>query len=214
MADITLQTPEKKKVGRRTVITAIVISAAIALGAYWYVSSRTVYIDLSQVQAPVVSLAAPDSGQLQAVFVRVGDMVQKNQPIALVGNDVVKAKTDGEIISVDKNIGEYENALTGQDIVATMIDPTQLRVVGTIDEDKGFSAIQVGDIAKFTVDAFGGKTYYGVVDEVGQTSVSSITSNIFNQRPTNQFNIYIRFDPARYPELKNGMSARIWVYTR
>ncbi len=214
MTDTTLQTPGGNKIGRRTVIAAVLIAAAVALGAYWYVSARTVYIDLSQVKAPVVSLAAPDSGQLQAVFVQVGETVKKNQPVALVGNDVVKAKTDGEIISVDKNIGEYENAATGQNVVATMIDPTELRVVGTIDEDKGFSAIQVGDIAKFTVDAFGGKTYYGVVDAVGQTSIASITSNIFNQRPTNQFDIYVRFDPTRYPELKNGMSARIWIYTQ
>ncbi len=40
----------------------------------------------------------------------------------------------------------------------------------------------------------------------------NVTSNIFNQRPVNEFNVYVRFDPARYPEPKNGMSARIWVY--
>lgn len=70
----------------------------------------------------------------------------------------------------------------------------------------------MGDVAKFTVDTFGSKEYYGVVDEISQTSQSSVTNNIFNQRPTNVFDVYVRFDPARYPELKSGMSARIWVY--
>ena len=72
----------------------------------------------------------------------------------------------------------------------------------------------VGDVAKFTVDTFGSKEYYGVVDEVGQTSQISATSNIFNQRPVNEFDVYVRFDPAKYPELKDGMSARIWVYVK
>ena len=70
----------------------------------------------------------------------------------------------------------------------------------------------MGDVAKFTVDTFGSKEYVGVVDEVAQASQVSATSNIFNQRPVNEFNVYVRFDPAKYPELKNGMSARIWVY--
>jgi hypothetical protein len=38
--------------------------------------------------------------------------------------------------------------------------------------------------------------------------------NIFNQRPTNKFNVYVRFNPAKYPELKSGMSARIWIYKK
>ncbi len=148
------------------------------------------------------------------MFVHVGDLVTANQPVARVGDGVVESQTGGEIVSVDQNIGEFENAMTGQAVVATMIDPTQLRVVGRLDEDKGLAEVKVGDVAKFTVDAFGSKEYYGVVDEIGQISQGYTTSNIFSQRPTDQFNVYVRFDPARYPELKDGMSARIWVYVK
>ncbi len=210
--DITTN-QQRARQNRRTVIWAIVAALAIVIGAYWYVAAQTVYIDLSQVQAPIISLAPSISGQLQAVFVNVGSAVTPNQPVARVGGQIVEAQTTGEIVSVDENIGEYENAMTGQGAVATMIEPTQLRVVGEIDEDKGLSAIKVGDVAKFTVDAFGSKEYYGVVDEIGQISASSVTSNVFDQRPTNRFDVYVRFDPSRYPELKDGMSARIWVYT-
>ncbi|HTY39544.1 MAG TPA: hypothetical protein VMC43_00400, partial [Candidatus Paceibacterota bacterium] len=177
-------------------------------------SSRMVYIDLSVVQAPVIRLSPTTSGPLRSVFVKVGDLVTANQPIARVGNEIVKSETNGEIVSIDQNIGEYESALTGQSVVATMIDPAQIRVVGHLDEDKGLANVAVGNIAKFTVDAFGSKEYYGVVDEVGRTSVSDTTSNIFSQRPTYQFNVYVRFDQTKYPELKDGMSARIWVYTK
>lgn len=199
---------------RHFIIIAFLICLVIVLGAYWYVSAKTVYIDLSEIQAPVISLSPAASGQLQAVFVNVGETVTANQPIARVGDEVVESQTSGEIVSVDQNIGEFENAMTGQAVVATMIDPTQLRVVGRLDEDKGLSAVNVGDVAKFTVDAFGSKEYYGVVDEIGQIAQGDTTSNIFSQRPTDQFNVYVRFDPARYPELKDGMSARIWVYVQ
>jgi multidrug resistance efflux pump len=209
-----LEAKKKRRSTRTVVLSAFILSLAIIGGAYWYVSSKTVYIDLSVIQAPVINLSPTNSGPLQAVYVNVGDMVKANEPIARVGDGIVESQTSGEIVSVDQNIGEYENAMTGQSIVATMVDPTQLRVVGHLDEDKGLSSVKVGDVAMFTVDAFGSKKYYGVVDEIGQVSEGDTTSNIFNQRPTNQFNIYVRFNTNTYSELKDGMSARIWIYTK
>lgn len=197
------------------IVGALVVIGAIGGGVYFYVSSKTIYIDQSDIMAPLINLSPVNSGNLQAVFVKVGDMVAPNAPIAQVGSEIVEAKTAGEIISVDQNIGEYENALTGQAKVATMIDPTQLRVVGHLDENKGLASIQIGDPATFTVDTFGGKQYQGVVDEVAPSAEQqSVVFNISDQRPTNEFDVYVRFDPAKYPELKNGMSARIWVYEK
>ena len=107
-----------------------------------------------------------NSGVLQAVFAKAGDTVTMDEPVAQVGNEIVKAEASGQIVSVDQNIGEFENPLTGQAVVATMVDPTQLRVVGHLDENKGLANVAVGDPATFTVDAFGGKQYRGIVDEV------------------------------------------------
>jgi multidrug resistance efflux pump len=214
MAEAELKTGLKPRAKRRSsalwIFVVLVVAVAVGGVIYWDVSSQMVYIDQSVIQAPVINLSPTTSGQLQAVFVNVGDVVTANQPIVRVGDNVVESKTGGEIISVDQNIGELENP--GQSVVATMIDPARLRVVGHLDENKGLSDVKVGEVARFTVDTFGSKEYYGVVDEVGQASQLSVTSNIFNQRPVNEFNVYVRFDPARYPELKNGMSARIWVY--
>ena len=197
------------------IIGALVVAGGIFAGAYFYVSSKTVYIDQSVVQAPLVNLSATDSGPLQAVYVKAGDTVTANEPVARVGDEVVESQTSGEIVTVDQNIGEYENALTGQAIVATMIDPTQLRVVGHLDENKGLASIQVGDSATFTVDTFGSQQFEGIVDEVAPISEQgSVVFSISDQRPTNQFDVYVRFDPTKYPQLKSGMSARIWVYTK
>jgi multidrug resistance efflux pump len=195
------------------VIGALVVIFAVGGGLYWYVNAKTVYIDLSQITAPLIDLSPVNSGVLEAVYVNVGDDVAINTPVARVGDEIVKAKVAGEIVSVDNNIGEYVNAITGQGTVASMIDPTQLRVVGNIDENKGLADVQVGDAATFTVDAFGSQVFKGVVDEVSPTSnQSDVVFNISDQRPTNQFAIKVRFDPAQYPQLKNGMSAKIWVY--
>ena len=195
-------------------LVGIIIIACCGLGVYLYLSSQYVYIDQSVIEAPIISLASSNSDVLQAIFVKDGDAVKVDEPIARVGDQIIKANVDGFIVTINKNIGQYENALSGQATVATMIDPTQLRVVGLLDEDKGLVNIKVGDVSKFTVDTFGSKEYYGVVDEISQVSEASVVNNIFNQRPTNKFNVYIRFDSNRYPELKSGMSARLWVYVR
>ncbi len=214
------ESEKKKSAGGRGklilwVIIGLVAITAVGGGLYYYVSSKTVYIDLSQIQAPLINLSPTNSGVLQAVYVNPGDTVAANQPIALVGNQVVEAQTAGEIVSTNNDIGQYMNTMTGQGAVATMIDPTQLRVVGNLDENKGLDNVKVGDPATFTVDAFGGEQFKGVVDEVAPTSEqSSVVFNISDQRPTNQFAVYVRFDPSQYPQLKNGMSARIWVYTQ
>jgi multidrug resistance efflux pump len=210
--------PEKNNNRRKIMLAtigAIIVGGVIGGGAYYYVSGKTIFIDQSIVQAPIINLSPTNGGALQAVFVKAGDMVTTNEPVARVGDQIVEAKTNGEIVSVDQNIGEYENPLTGQANVATMIDPTQLRVVGALDENKGLANIQVGDAATFTVDAFGSKSFEGVVDEVAPSAnQESVVFNISTQRPTNQFDVYIRFDPTKYPELKNGMSARVWIYTQ
>jgi len=195
------------------IVGGFIVLGGIGGGVYFYVSSKSVYIDQSVISAPLINLSPVNSGVLNELFVKEGDMVVANQSVARVGSEIVKAKTAGEIVSVNDNIGQFLNTLTGQGTVASMIDPSQLRVVGHLAEDKGLSDVQVGDAVTFTVDAFSGKQYTGIVDEVSPTSrESDVVFNISDQRPTNEFDVKVRFDPAKYPELKNGMSARIWVY--
>ena len=88
-----------------------------------------------------------------------------------------------------------------------------MRVVARIDEDKGLVDIHEGQHVDFTVDAFGSKTFSGVVDEISPTSrQNDIVFTISDKRPTNQFDVKIRFDNNEYFELKNGMSAKVWIY--
>jgi multidrug resistance efflux pump len=199
----------------RNEIIAVIAVFVIILGLiagliYWNIVSSRVYVENSVISAPVTNLSPTVGGTLQEVFVNVGDLVQIDAPIARVGDELIKANSEGQILSIDTNIGD--NFTSGQ-TVATMINPDDLRVVGQVEEDKGLKDIKVGQEAIFTVDAFGSKQYSGIVDQINPTSdAGDIVFNISNTRQENNFDVKVRFDINQYPELKNGMSAKLWIY--
>ncbi len=193
---------------------ALISLAALIAGSllYWQSSSTRIGIDSSLIAAPLIDLSPAAGGQLEETYVNVGDVVPANTEVAKVGDEIIKTKIGGEIVSVEKNIGKSFSP--GQAVVS-MIDRGELRVVGTIDENKGLSQIKVGQLANFSVDAFGSKTYDGVVDEVSPTSrQTGVLFNISDQRPTQQFDIKVRFNQDQYPELKNGMSAKLTIFIK
>jgi len=199
----------------RTKIIALIAIIVIILGGiggfiYWKVASSQVYVENSVISASITSLSPITGGVLQEVFVNVGDIVQTSAPIARIGNELIKTNSNGQILSIDTNIGD--NFATGQ-TVATMINPNDLRVVGQVKEDKGLADIKIGQEAIFKVDAFGSKQYTGIVDQINPTSdTGDIVFNISNARQENNFDVKVRFDINQYPELKNGMSAKLWIY--
>lgn len=188
----------------------ILIAAGVA--AYFIFSRNQIAIDTASISAPLIDLSPTVSGHLNAVYANEGDTLPANAPIALIGTEVVKTKVAGLIVQVNDTVGAQ--IAPGQ-AVAEMIDPSQLRVVGRIDENKGLAQIRVGDPVTFTVDAFGGTVFTAIVDEIAPTSnQSGIVFNISSQREVQQFDIKARFDTSAYPQLKNGMSARMWIHTQ
>jgi multidrug resistance efflux pump len=192
------------------ILGLVLVVGAIGGGIYWYIASQRIYVDMAYVQAPLINLSPVHGGTLQDVMVNTGDTVAANTVVAQVGNELVKTNIAGLIVNTNTQLGTTINP--GQTVV-TMIDPTQLRVVGQVDENKGLSTIHVGDPVVFTVDAFGSKEYRGIVDEISPTSrKSDVVFNISDQRPVEQFDVKVRYDVRAYPELKNGMSAKLWIY--
>jgi len=190
----------------------IVVGGGIAGAAYFAVNSNRVSIDKADVEAPQTVLGPTVPGTLMQVYVAPGDTVAAGTVVAEVGTELIRSTSGGLVINTDNDIGASVAPGTA---VVTMIDPTQLRVVAQVDENKGLSSIAVGDSATFTVDAFGSKQFTGVVDEVSPTShASGVVFNISDQRQTQTFDVKVRFDVAAHPELKNGMSARLTIYTK
>lgn len=207
--------PKNTSARRKWIRTGIivVVIALIATGIiYLEVWSKRVYVDTASIVAPEIVLSPSQSGTLEDVYVNEGDSVNANQTVARVGNQLLQSKVAGIIVSVPDTVGAQ---VTPGTAVVTMIDPTQLRVVGEVDENKGLSRIQVGDTVTFTVDAFGSKQFPAVIDEISPTSQQSqVVFNISDQREEQQFDVKARFDTTAYPQLKNGMSARMWIYTQ
>ena len=191
---------------------ALLIIIAGLTAAYLIITSTRVSVDTASIEAPLINLTPAAPGHLNALYVHTGDMVAANQQVAIVGTQVITSRVAGLVVAVDDAVGAEVDATTA---VVTIIDPSQLRVVGRIDENKGLAQIHVGDPVTFTVDAFGGKTFAGVIDEISPTSnQSGIVFNISDQRQVQQFDVKARFDTSAYPDLRNGMSARMVIYTR
>ncbi|MDB5265657.1 MAG: hemolysin [Parcubacteria group bacterium] len=190
----------------------LIVGGAIGALAYLGVSSQRVSIDTSQIQAPEIQLAPTTPGVLKQMYVQAGDTIPANTVVAQVGTELIKSTSAGLVISTSDQVGAIVSAASP---VATMIDPTALRVVGQIDENKGLSRVAVGDRAEFTVDAFGSQKFEGVVDEVSPTShAADVVFSISDKRQVQTFDVKVAYDQTQYPQLKNGMSARISVFTK
>ncbi len=192
-------------------IILVLITGAVASGlVYFYSYTSKISIDKAEISANKIDLAAKTPGTLEETFVNEGDVVAADTVVARVGTTLIKTDTAGTIITVKKNVGTIFPAGTP---VVSMIESGQLKVSGRLAEDKGLKDVRIGQTASFTVDAFGGKKYYGIVDEISPTSrESGVSFSISDKRETKEFEIKIRFDATTYPELKNGMSAKISIY--
>ena len=204
-----------RHINRDTIIItgAVVLLIALSAGyAVWQNISSRVYIDKAELRAPQIELSSRNGGVLREVMVNEGDMVLAHTPVARVGDELIKTEKDGLVIITNKALGQL--FAPGQAVV-TMIESKELRVIGRIEEDKGLDKIMVGQRAVFTFDALGSREFVGAVDEISPASLEAgLSFSISDKRPTKEFLVKVLFDASRYPELKNGMSARLWIYIK
>lgn len=196
----------------QSLLIAAVIFGSLGTFVYWLSIKNIVYVENSYLQAPVTNISATTAGTLNEIYVTEGDSVAVNQAVALIDSQIIYSKESGVVSSAPKVIGDYYNP--GQTIVSVVVNK-KMRVVGSLEENKGLERIASGQRVSFTVDTFPGKTYEGTVDEV--SAVSNDTGVIFSisdKRPIKKFDVYVNFDTEKYPELKSGMSAKLYVNTR
>lgn len=195
-------------------IIALIAIVILVVGGYLFYQTRQgrVFIDNSLVSAPISSIAPTTPATLSEIDVYDNQIIKKGDPIAIVGGQTMYANTNGLIIMANNQIGSLVGPTSP---VAQLINPNDVRIAGTIDENKGLSSLQIGQVVSFTIDALPGKTFWGYVDEISPSAVQTqATFSISSERPTQQFVVYTRFDATKYPEIKNGMSAKMTVYTK
>jgi multidrug resistance efflux pump len=201
-----------KKPWVHSLVAFILIFGALAGFLYWQSNKNTVFIENSDLEAPIINLSPTTPGTLNALYVKEGDAVPANSQVALVGSQIISTKDGGVVVSAPKVLGAYFNP--GQSVVS-IVNNSEMKVVGTVEETKGLNSLAVGQLATFTVDAFPGKTYQGVVDEISPVSADNgIIFSISDTRPVKKFSVKVKFNTGSYPELKSGMSAKITVHTK
>lgn len=192
----------------------VICLMALFVGLYIFYLSTTgrIFIDNSLIQSPLITISPSLPGKVQEINVKEGQTVQNGDTLAVVGSETLRADTDGLIVSASDLTGSTVNQATQ---LIQMIRPVNMRVTGTIDENKGFSDIKVGQVISFTVDALPGKTFWGYVDEISPSANAQVFSfSSSTERPTQQFTVYAKFNTSAYPDIKNGMSAKMVVYTK
>jgi multidrug resistance efflux pump len=202
---------EKKK--GLLILTMITVLIAGIVGIfYWQTVKDQVYVEKSGISAPLIVLSSEQGGELKNIFVKIGDTVPAGFAVAQIGNEIIRTVVPGLVVQAESVLGKN---FSPNESVVTIINPQDLRVVAQVEENKGLNRIVVGQQAVFTVDAFGGRKFFGVVDEIAETSRDSgVVFNISDKREVKIFDVKIRFDEKQYPELKNGMSAKVWIHTK
>ncbi len=194
-------------------IFAGILCLLIIMGIFLFyqLGRGRVFIDNSTIQAPVITVSPSSTAKVLEMDVREGQLVGPGDALAVVGSETLRAAADGLIILAPDLTGSVVGPQTQ---LIQMIRPVNLRVVGTIDENKGLTDIKVGQVVSFTVDALPGRTFWGYIDEVSPSAVAPVFSfSTSSERPTQQFTVYARYDAGQNPDIKNGMSAKMTVYT-
>jgi multidrug resistance efflux pump len=197
-----------------SIITVLLLVGLIVGGMFFYFKEMQgrIKIENSLVNTTIIPIVPTTVGKLRTVLVVEGQKVKKGDALAEVGSEVVRAFSDGIIIETNKQIGA---TVSQQTPIVKMINPNEMRINGTIDENKGLNQLKVGQVVSFTVDALPGKLFWGFIDEIAPTAKqTSMAFSISSERPTQQFEVFTRFNASAYPEIKNGMSAKMVVYTK
>jgi multidrug resistance efflux pump len=195
-------------------VLLVIFITLIGTGAVFYYLKTTdrVYVEDSLISAPVISLSTTTPGKIKNILVNEGQKVKKGDTLAIVGTEEIRAYTDGIITETNKQIGSIASAQTP---VVKMININDIRADATIDENKGLNRVKVGQVVAFTVDALPGQTYWGFVDEIAPSAKQTQAAfSISSERATQQFDIYAHFDASNHPEIKNGMSAKMTIFTK
>jgi multidrug resistance efflux pump len=189
-----------------------IFAVMLALGGIWYWQDMEgkIFIEKAEINAPIISLSPTMPGQIDKFYVEEGDEVSTGQKLAQVGGETITAKTGGVVVWINNMPGQI--AGPGNPVVK-MIDPRTLRVLGRIQENKGLKDIKTGQKVVFSVDAYPDKRFEGFVDSIGTIArQSDIVFSISDKRESREFEVRALFDTRQYSELKEGMSAKMWVY--
>ena len=204
--------PAKKGIPKQAIaVLLVLLVVGVAFGVWYFLEmGKYVSTDKASVSVPLIQLTPKVPGILKEVFVHEGQELVAHQSVARVGDDIITAEIPGMVAVLKQDIGAFYAATMP---VVTMYDPNEMRIIASIDEDKGLNDVKILDKVKFTVDAFGSEEFYGFVEEISPSNhAGDVVFSISDKRQVQKFDVKIRYDLKKYPLFKNGMSAKVWIY--
>jgi len=104
--NIEQKVPIFKKPWVHSLISFIVIFGLLIVFLFWQMESNTVFIENSNLEAPIINLAPSSAGVLNALYVKEGDTVKKGDPLIKIDDSVFPAPFDGTVTFLPYKIGE------------------------------------------------------------------------------------------------------------
>lgn len=192
------------------VVTVLAVLLGVAVLVYDTVGGAgRIALDDATISAPLLDLRTSAGGTLSDVLAAVGNEVDANRPIARVGSEVIAADVTGTVVSIREDVGAE---LAPGTVVASLIEPDDLRVVGLVDEDAGLSDLRVGQRADVKIDAFAGEEFPGSVEQISERPHRpAVSFSIADRNEQQQYEVKVRLDDTAGRELRQGMSAEIEV---
>lgn len=213
---------------RMILVPLLIVLAALAIigGVGYYVYNNYMYYstDDAQVTGNLVSIAAPASGQLAALNVKVGDKVTAGQAIGSV--TPVTTGVNATSISLTSPINGVivsTSAVQGQAVspglaIAQVTDPNAVTITSYVDES-ALNNISTGQQVDVTVDAYSGTTFTGHVQQIVQAAASEFSLLPTQDNASGNFTkvsqripVIITLDGNGGKDLVPGMSAETTIH--
>jgi multidrug resistance efflux pump len=214
MAENTISEIPARRRSRRTGVLVVVVLVLLASGVYAavYALDARLYVstDNAQVDGDKIAINAPTSGYLTGWTARQGAQLNTGEVVGRIKvnggfvqpQQAIRAPGNGTV-AVDNGVeGVYVTAGTE---LAVAYDDAKLYVTARVDETD-VDAVHPGEYVEFTVDAFPGADFTGVVREVQGGAAGEANSSGNFQKVTQVIPVTISIDDARGLALVPGMN--------
>lgn len=214
---------------RRMILVPLLIMLvvlAIIGGVGYYVYNNYMYYttDDAQVTGNIVSIAAPSSGELTTLSVKIGDRVTAGQTIGSVTPATTGA--NGASINLTSPINGVviqTSGVQGQSVspglsLVQVTDPNSVTITSYVDEN-ALNNISTGQQVDITIDAYNSTSFTGHVQQIVQVAASQFSLLPTEDNASGNFTkvsqripVIITLDGNAGKDIVPGMSAETTIH--
>lgn len=199
----------KKRKGRGAMLFVLVILVLIGAGvAYYFYWQGENYLttDNVKVSAKYYQILPPAPGKLTKYTIRKGDYVKQDEIIAKIDKGgFVRSPIDGEVVQSNVTLNQMLSAGT---VMAVIADTNDIYLQANIEETE-LLKIKEGQSVEIKLDAFGGKSFSGVVREIDKTTQTAISGNAMSYNTSGTYTKVTQLIPVKIvftePVVLNGL---------